>query len=288
MLYPDSISKKRSNDQLGTVQADLRNTSQRTLSRSSSALGDSRAASLAAHATEQIAGQLAREESVGHAVPAAFGASSLRLPIPNYPNTLALLSSALQRRIVSFLRLSDAVNLALSNPNGPLSNPELKSDVSFTFSPSENTLEQMIAQPQEWARRIPNLTHLKLPIGTTDAQLQSLVTSGLLNSVTDLDLSGCWGITDVGLISIDQLTNLISLSLRACTDISDAGLAFLAKLINLRNLDLSGCRFITGAIMNHIGQLTNLSQLYVNRCGRIAFDDLEKMRTELPNLVIKR
>lgn len=83
-----------------------------------------------------------------------------------------------------------------------------------------------------------------------------------LTSLTQLDLSGCSNIGDVGLAALSPLaTNLQQLDLGLCESLTDAGMAHLAAFTSLCVLSLEGCPEISDAGLAHIAQLTGLLSL---------------------------
>jgi hypothetical protein len=65
-----------------------------------------------------------------------------------------------------------------------------------------------------------------------------------LQSLRQLHLDGCHGVTSKGIASIDGL-QLEELSLRGCDHLDDAVVELLAKMHSLRYLDLRDCLNIT-------------------------------------------
>jgi Leucine-rich repeat (LRR) protein len=100
----------------------------------------------------------------------------------------------------------------------------------------------------------------------TDAGLSSL--SNKLPRLRRLNLNGCRAITDVGLVSLRNLS-LLEVLILSDTKITDAGLPVLASLSSLRNLNLQGCN-ISDEGVSFLGELSQLTGLNLSRCNQIS------------------
>ena len=119
---------------------------------------------------------------------------------------------------------------------------------------------------------------LKLPPSTTDEQLAEKL-KGLPN-LEELDLVGCYKITDAGLVHLKGLTKLEYLNL-SYTNITDAGLAHLKGLTKLETLSLSRTK-ITDAGLVHLKGLTKLEGLYLGQT-KITPAGIKSLQEALPD-----
>jgi hypothetical protein len=145
----------------------------------------------------------------------------------------------------------------------------LSSPISLDLSPlGAKVTDQTLAQIVEI---FPNMRNLNLRgcYKITDAGLVHLKD---LTKLTYLNLVNCWHITDAGLEYLKDLTHLTKLNLVNCwhiTDcnITDAGLVHLSRLTHLTELNLWGCRKITDAGLVHLSRLTHLTKLNLGWCS---------------------
>ncbi len=124
---------------------------------------------------------------------------------------------------------------------------------------------------------------LQLDFRATDEKLAEK-----LKGRTDLkilNLTGCWKITDAGLVHLKGLTNLKKLSLGQ-TRITDAGLAHLKGLTKLEYLNLYGTK-ITDAGLAHLEGLTNLKSLNLGQT-RITDAGVKSLQEAMPDCKIRR
>lgn len=90
----------------------------------------------------------------------------------------------------------------------------------------------------ESVNELKDLKHLEhLELGRTEITDAGLASIEGLNSLRDLDLCGCFRLTDAGMVSLGRMTGLQTLSL-ICTEITDAGLEHLGRLVQLEVLEL--------------------------------------------------
>eukprot|EP01102_Stenamoeba_stenopodia_P005602 TRINITY_DN16350_c0_g1_i2.p1 TRINITY_DN16350_c0_g1~~TRINITY_DN16350_c0_g1_i2.p1 ORF type:complete len:928 (+),score=140.54 TRINITY_DN16350_c0_g1_i2:71-2854(+) len=82
-------------------------------------------------------------------------------------------------------------------------------------------------------------------------------------ALTDLNMSGCTYLSDIGLVHISKLTGLTSLNLSRCTRITKRGLQTFTTLNNLKIISLEGCPYIT---KNSIQFLRSLKQIQTVNC----------------------
>lgn len=115
---------------------------------------------------------------------------------------------------------------------------------------------------------LPRLTQLKLS-GTqlTDASLSLLADQS--PGITQLDLTHCPHITDVGLRALARLTNLSVVSLASCSGVSDVGIANLAKPGQLECLNLAGCRATDAGLLDVLEYSPKLRQLNLTGCSQL-------------------
>lgn len=92
-----------------------------------------------------------------------------------------------------------------------------------------------------------------------------------LHNINQLNLSRCYGITDVGISSLsNNLTNLNKLNISYCSQITDIGMKLLSyHLHNLTELNIMCCKEISDVGMNHLSKLPNLECLTFWCCDKI-------------------
>jgi len=97
-----------------------------------------------------------------------------------------------------------------------------------------------------------------------DAAINVLVAA--VPSLTALDVSACWQVSDEGIISLCRLTGLASLTVENCWDVSDVGVRRLAALRSLRCLHLSTWQSLCTSGIPAIASLRHLSTLHISEC----------------------
>ena len=98
--------------------------------------------------------------------------------------------------------------------------------------------------------------------------------------LTEFNLSGCYKITESGLLKLlFSQTHIHSLDLTWCSILTDAHLKVLAEnLVNLIDLTLSGCKNITDQGMKHLSlNCKKLQQLDISVCGLITTTSIESV-----------
>ncbi|KXS20742.1 RNI-like protein [Gonapodya prolifera JEL478] len=99
-------------------------------------------------------------------------------------------------------------------------------------------------------------------------------------NLINLDLGGCWDVTDAGLISIGVgCRSLEVLNLSNCRKITDEGVTFLmANASSLRSLSLSYCKNISAASFQDPTHWAELESLNLQRCTGIFDNAFESLR----------
>lgn len=93
---------------------------------------------------------------------------------------------------------------------------------------------------------------------------------GHISSLTALDISFCWEITDSGVAALCPLRGTLKdLSLSWCPKITDAGLKLLSNVTAITNLDVSWCTQITDAGVRHLRALLNMRFLNLTACRQV-------------------
>jgi len=91
--------------------------------------------------------------------------------------------------------------------------------------------------------------------------------------IENLDLHRCWGITDKGCKSIENIGSEIrNLNLLDCWDITDNGLVSLSSYLpNLESIDLSNCRKITNlSVITLLQNCPRLSKISLSYCKNLS------------------
>ena len=118
-----------------------------------------------------------------------------------------------------------------------------------------------------------NVNHQVLSVKKS---LGVLVTGGnsLAASLSHLNLSGCYSLTDQGLLSllISPLPSLTSVNLSLCKEVSDRSLGRLGSICPaLRSLDLGGCTGVTNSGLLLLARtLPNLHTLSLRSCWQLS------------------
>lgn len=87
-----------------------------------------------------------------------------------------------------------------------------------------------------------------------------------------------------------EVTSLTSLNLSCCYKITDLGLKHisnLANFVNLTSLNLSCCDKITDSGLTHISNLANLTSLNLSYCNKITDPGLSRLSKRIPNCKIE-
>jgi len=106
--------------------------------------------------------------------------------------------------------------------------------------------------------------------------LRELVTgvNSLASTLTSLNLSGCYSLTDQGLASLfaQNLPSLVTINLSLCKEVTDRSLGRIsAHCANLQNLDLGGCTGITNAgLLLIVRGLADLRHLSLRSCWQLS------------------
>lgn len=113
--------------------------------------------------------------------------------------------------------------------------------------------------------------------------------------ITDLDVSGCEQVTDVGLAAISNGTSptgganlagggklpISTLSLRGCSQVTDAGMGYLALgLTTLQRVDLAYCQGITDIGLSSFEFSPSLASIDVTGCRGITSAGTEYLLAE--------
>ncbi|GMH39460.1 hypothetical protein BSKO_07358 [Bryopsis sp. KO-2023] len=124
-----------------------------------------------------------------------------------------------------------------------------------------------------------NLSELILSRCTaiTDVGIAILSTSCSAASLTYLDLTGCDIITDQALISISAMSRLEFLSVAGCYQISNDGLKNLVELTSMRRLDISECPGVTDAGLKHLASALDLVDLNLSGCDEVGDEGMSEI-----------
>lgn len=112
--------------------------------------------------------------------------------------------------------------------------------------------------------------HLKeLNLEISNLENSHMVSIGHLNLLEHLNLSGCFQISNRGIMHLANLTCLKSLDLSVMNLISHKGLAHLTGLISLERLNLSFCTNITDDVGPILMKFPRLTDLNLGSCHNI-------------------
>jgi len=113
--------------------------------------------------------------------------------------------------------------------------------------------------------KLVNLTYLDLSGSDDHPGIKDSSTLYLqsLTTLTNLNISNCSRITDIGLSYLAILTNLEILNMRNLVNISDIGSNQLSTLVKLKDLNISRCYNITDNGLQFLASLLNLENLYM-------------------------
>jgi len=104
-----------------------------------------------------------------------------------------------------------------------------------------------------------------------------------LQSLRELDLSGCEDVTDSSVSGLRRVSTLQKIDLSFCNQITDASLITLAGLPALRFLNLNWCYGVTDAGLSGLGQCKSLESLSLWSCEEVTDGGVEALAV-LPNL----
>lgn len=116
----------------------------------------------------------------------------------------------------------------------------------------------------------------KVQVLSVRKTLRELVTgvNSLASSLSSLNLSGCYSLTDHGLASLfsQNLPSLVTINLSLCKEVTDRSLGRLsAHCFNLQTLDLGGCTGITNAGLSLLARaLSELAHLSLRSCWQLS------------------
>ncbi len=119
-------------------------------------------------------------------------------------------------------------------------------------------------------------------VAVTDKGIALLATLGKLATLYCTNLS----LTDEALKSIGAMDSISQLSLDYCQGISDAGIKNLAGMKNLRELGLRGSETLTDACLTEFEKFPALTSLTLYYCKKITKEGIEKLRAAKPKLWI--
>uniref|UniRef100_UPI00358FA3C0 uncharacterized protein n=1 Tax=Myxine glutinosa TaxID=7769 RepID=UPI00358FA3C0 len=142
----------------------------------------------------------------------------------------------------------------------------------------------------------PNLEHLDVSDCpeiscvsiTPEASCHACLLRGRHLSIRHLDMSGCSGLSDDGLLAVAlHCPGLLHLYLRRCTNLSDAGLSSVARHCPaLRELSLCDCPVITDVGLREValGLGPSLRYLSLAHCSRLSDAGLRYLARHCPGL----
>ncbi|GMH45149.1 hypothetical protein BSKO_13106 [Bryopsis sp. KO-2023] len=108
-----------------------------------------------------------------------------------------------------------------------------------------------------------------------DTGLECLAKSLQKGTLRRLDISGCRGVTDKGMMSLRNLRGSLSnLCVCACTELSNKGLGWISRLHELRSLNISICPDIDDRGLQRLSGLRNLTELDMKFCWRVGDDGM--------------
>ncbi len=92
-----------------------------------------------------------------------------------------------------------------------------------------------------------------------------------LPNLKQINLFGCWKLTESGLQHLQTLVRLKSLSLSSCFQLVDHDVACLSLLSSLEDLNLSKCSALGDRSLEHLSNLRKIQKLDLSNCENIAF-----------------
>ncbi|MBT5124384.1 MAG: hypothetical protein HOM32_07285, partial [Planctomycetaceae bacterium] len=125
-------------------------------------------------------------------------------------------------------------------------------------STAANVLSQEEVPSQALTVKEAELRLEELGVELTDNDLERICTA---EGLTELDLSGCHRLSDMGLSHVAKLTQLKSLDLTRCHRITEQGIASISRLEHLTSLNISSTRVQLPkvyALLQHLPELTKL------------------------------
>lgn len=123
-----------------------------------------------------------------------------------------------------------------------------------------------------WGKPLEHLLHrMKLvnSIKLSAARYEALEILVNYPRITALDLSEGCKLNYSGMTAISRCTHLCELNLQGCYGITDAGLELLEANCNLQSLDLGDCEDLTGTSFFIFQKMQNLSRLNLADCIRV-------------------
>lgn len=106
-----------------------------------------------------------------------------------------------------------------------------------------------------------------------------------LQSLRDLDLSGCEDVTDRSVSELHRLSGLEKLDLSFCSQITDSSLRTLATLPSLRSINLNWCYGVTDSALSALSQRESLESVSLWSCEEVTDEGVTALAS-LPNLRI--
>eukprot|EP00466_Bigelowiella_natans_P011491 jgi/Bigna1/140156/aug1.54_g14864 len=108
---------------------------------------------------------------------------------------------------------------------------------------------------------------------------------GNIKTITDLDISGCVGITDLTVqVVAKECKNIQALDLSRCLGVSDVGAGAIARITGLRDLNLSECVNLTDKAIESIAKSCPvLSRVDITSCKNIGGAAIVALANGCPN-----
>lgn len=134
------------------------------------------------------------------------------------------------------------------------------------------------------AQHLKHLQHIDLSWchRLSDASLEFLACD-LGDTLAELMLDRCTGITDIGLSYVAAIRSLKVLTLRWCLQLRDVGIQSLSPLSGLHVLSLSGCSMLTPNAFRSMDQLTSLKELELINCPAATDNLMVYLGQQLPS-----
>jgi hypothetical protein len=205
----------------------------------------------------------------GQEVPASAAVSSPRLvPSTNSPQHGSITSLQLERQL-------SANKMALDSTPSPkrLSNADLQASTSSSLLQSFSNLSPVphrvdplpvVHTPASFASPMPTIHN---PLSIT-SPAPSLALYRHAPTLTSLNLSGCYQITNRSLQPLQVCLMLTDLNLNQCTQISDELLmCTLGNKFYLQSLQLKGLKGVTDKTLEVLADKGKLKRLYLDSCN---------------------
>ena len=147
-------------------------------------------------------------------------------------------------------------------------------DTPLHFAPSIKRLDCSYSGPLHTAtiHSLTTLRHLT-HFNAAGCSLENADLEYLPQTVSELDISLAYKITDAGFTFLGKLQKLCNLHLEGCDQIRGSGLSHLSQTV--KKLSLAGCHRLSGKSLAHIPR--QLEELSVDSCELVMLEDITTM-----------